>query len=1628
MTEPQSAVTVKGLLAKIREVARDEHGKGRMFERFFQEYLRVHPPYSDMFEEVWLWGEWPDRWSTDVGIDLVARTTTGDYWAIQCKFYAPDQTVSRSDIDAFFTASGRRFATSDGEEHNFAQRLIVSTTDHWSSHAEKALENQTPPVARLFLRDLEESRVDWSAFDPTRATEIPLVPTKSVRPHQEEAIQASLEKFESDDRGKLIMACGTGKTFTSLRLMERMGAQRVLVLAPSISLVGQTLREWAQQAEAPFHAFAVCSDTKVSRETEDLAVHDLAFPATTDPETLGTQFERTDDGRRRVVFSTYQSIETIEQAQAAGVLPEFDLIVCDEAHRTTGLTLPEDDKVSHFVRVHDNRNVAGAKRLYMTATPRIYAEPSKKRADERDAAMYSMDDPDTFGEEFHRLDFGQAVERGLLADYKVLIVAVDQEAMGDLANRYAREGNTRAIDTKFAQKIIGAYKGLAKHTVRELTTEGEERDLTSDPEPMQRAVAFSQSIKQSKRVRDTFQGLTDTYLEQTGRSGSDALACDIQHVDGSMNAMERQEALDWLRESDAEPSTCRVLSNARCLSEGIDVPALDSVIFFDNRESMVDIVQAVGRVMRKVEGKEYGYIILPVGIPRDQVGNFDNYIRKDDQFKGIWKVIKALRAHDESLVDEAEFRRKIQVEDGTAEDSNSGEGNEKEGQDQLTLDLQPLPIEDIADSVYAVIPEKLGDREYWANWAKEVADMAQRLIQRIEGVVAQPDGRAAFDEFMGEVHRSISPSVSEPDAIRMLAQHVITRPVFDALFEGNQFTETNPVATALDRMMQRLDEYALTEEAGGLERFYSQVQDRIRLAKSDKSKQDVIRNLYDTFFQRAFPGIADRLGIVYTPTEVVDFINRSAQHALQEHFGRNLGDEGVHIIDPFAGTGMFLVRMLQLQLMDAEDLPRKMDSELHANEIVLLAYYIATINIETAYHEATREHRPFSGMVLTDTFAMAEGAQRDDIREQEWLAANSERARRQRKTDIQVIVGNPPYSAWQESGHETNANQPYPALDERIRETYAAHSSAQLRNSLYDSYIRAIRWASDRIGEQGVVAFVTNGSFIDGNAADGLRKSLVEEFSYLYVVNLRGNQRTSGEESRREGGKVFGQGSRAPVAITLMVKDPNHEGGCQLLYHDIGDYLTREQKLGWLSHYKDLSGIPMTVVRPTNRGEWVNQGDPAFDTFPAIGRKKEKEGPAIFGTYSRAVMSGRDWWVYNFSRQALEENMTGMIKAYNREVDQLEEAGGADSLDEAKRSVDTDPARIAWDDDLFNDARRGKKELFEAQKVVRAVYRPFTKDFYYYDRLFNNRLYLFPSLFPTPHHANWVIAVTGKGAAKPFSVMAADTVVDLEMISKGQCFPLYWYEYVGHSASPGEQGNLLAGQDTASGQHLLAGEAIPDEHGYIRHEAITDWALEAYRQHYEDSSITKEAIFWYVYGLLHSDDYRERFRNNLRRGLPRIPFVTDFWAFSNAGRELGDWHLNYENVQPSRLEEVITPGKTRDPRVHDKMRFGGNTRTPDKTTIVVNDTLTLRGIPLEAYDYQVNGKSPIEWVLERYQVTTDDKSGITNDPNAYSNDPYYIVNLIKCLVQVSLQTRRIVAELPKLEIDEDASARWGSET
>lgn len=1632
--------TIYDILSHFRATSFTEKEKGTQFERLMRAWLKTDARYAHLFEHVWLWEEFPSRkdfGGQDTGIDLVAKTHEGDYWAIQCKCYAENTVIDKPAVDSFLATSSRTFPNEvTFQTTSFAHRLWIATTSHWSSNAEETIQNQRPPVSRVNLYDLDHSAVDWSKIFEGLEGKAALSEKKQLREHQREALKAAHQHFLSHDRGKLIMACGTGKTFTSLKLIEQEleGKGLVLFLVPSIALLGQSLNDWMGDAETPIKAVCICSDSRASRKIKrgnpndelETSIVDLALPASTNTESITHQLLscRAHDGLT-VVFSTYQSIDVVAKAQAAlleqtgGEFGVFDFVVCDEAHRTTGVKLSTKDE-SNFIKIHNDEFIRGRKRLYMTATPRLYGENARIKASKNDCVLCSMDDETLYGQEFYRVNFSYAVQNGILTDYKVLVLTVSEDMIPADLMKQVKDLNAKELNYDDTGRLIGVINGLSKKI---LGDKGVTWD--ADPRLMRRALAFTHKIGRkdepgtSRNIEHVLPRVSALYNETlSDKERASVVHICARHVDGSMGATERNAALAWLAEEADDPQECRVVTNVRCLSEGVDVPALDAVLFLSARNSQVDVVQSVGRVMRSFrrgqpDEKKYGYIIIPVIVPEGTTP--EEALNDNKTFSVVWDILNALRSHDDHFnahVNTIALNRDkgAKVTVGLPGLGRTGVGGSTlAGDPNDSHDAQEISNQEVAhqltlqfgatqQNIFAKLVEKCGDRLYWENWAAEVGEIAKKYIARIARLVTGEGGKYSdeFDEFVRTLRHNLNPGITAEQCIEMLAQHLITRPVFEALFADYQFVSNNSISSSMQMMIDLLESEAVDKDLTVLSNFYESVRANVGKIDNLEGKQTVIKNLYEKFFKRAFPLTVEKLGTVYTPVECVDFILHSVDEVLQSEFGAALTHENVHVLDPFTGTGTFITRLLQSGLIRPEDMVRKYRHEIHANELVLLAYYIADVNIESVFQEVCPqpEYLPYDGICLTDTFQLGENS--DDDIFKHFFKENTEAVEAQRRTPIRVIIGNPPYSIGQKSANDNAQNQSYPLLDQRIAETYVAGSTAGLSKGIYDSYIRAYRWATDRLSPEdgGVIAFISNGTWLDGNSHDGFRASLEKEFDKIYVYNLRGNARTSGELRKREGDGIFGMGSRTPIAITLLVRYPEGRrlDQCQIFYHDIGDYLNREEKLRKITQAQSYRGLDWTSITPNEKHDWINQRDGLFDTLlPLAPEKKfDAKSKSVFSTYAIGIATNRDAWVMGFSKEQVSENMQAMIAFYNQQIE--------------KEEVSNDKTKISWTVNLTKDWSKGKKHDFDGTAFVQSTYRPFCKQQLYNHHPFIERPGLWNKLFPTPHNKNLVICVSGVGGSKDFSTLIANMVPDLQVLSNGQCFPLYWYD-----ENKGEQEVSLFG--------------TTNEERWTQRDGITDWCLQEVRSRFAGAqSLTKEDIFYYVYGLLHSPDYRERFADDLRKALPRIPIVEraeEFIAFSKAGRRLAQLHLHYEDYahEAEGVEVDERDYTAADEYAYytvEKMRFP---KKDERHTIIYNGHIAIRHIPAEAYDYVVNGKSAIEWVMERYAVTIHKDSGIKNDPNLWSREqgrPRYILDLLLSIIHVSVETQRIVAELPKL--------------
>ena len=1562
-------MTFDNLVHQINELAETQRDRGTYFEYLARAYFQNEPTYQNEFKNVWMLADVPEEFGipkVDLGVDLVAEKFTGELVAIQAKFY--NHSIQKSNIDSFLGELGKDY---------YESGIIVASTDKWGKNAEKALADRSD-VIRIGLSDLRNSQIDWSKFSFESPEVVAVKAKKKLRYYQESAIQSALNHFTENDRGQLIMAPGTGKTFTSLKIAEAMARDAskeqytILYLVPSIQLLTQTLRGWNNDTEMTMSSMAVTSDRNASRgsvkqDESNLTIKasDIGYPATTSSKKVVENYLELMTRPKKellVVFGTYQSIDVLGEAQKEG-FPEFDLIIADEAHRTTGAKA-FGDEASSFTKVHSDLNVKGIKRLYQTATPKLYGIEAKKKAEENSSVISSMDDENLYGSVFYRLGFGDAISQDILTDYKLMVLAVDETVVQkDMQKALADSENGLNIDD--VGRIIGVWNGMIK------------RESFADKvsgEPMRRAIAFSRTIEDSKRLSTQFENVVNEYL-----NSDEGYSVNVRHVDGSMNALEKNEALDWLASDDIPEDSARILSNVRFLTEGIDVPNLDAIIFLSPRKSHVDIVQAVGRIIRKFEGKEYGYIILPIVVPAGETP--ETILDNNKTYDVIWQVLNALRSVDErfeATVNKLELNKQkpknIQVigVGGAPDDPNFNDSYVKEPIVAYQTELE-LEWETVEGAIYGKIVQKVGDRRYLEDWSKDVADIARRHIQGIEFILEQnPDSKSAFDKFLHSLQHNINESIDQSQAIEMLAQHLITLPIFDALFGEYSFVKNNPVSSTMEQIVEELSQFGFEKEQKELQPFYDSVRLRAEGIDNAQAKQKIIITLYDKFFSTGFKSTTERLGIVFTPVEVVDFIVKSVDVVLRKHFGKTLASENVHILDPFTGTGTFITRTLHYlkSLMDSgeitfDDILRKYTQELHANEIVLLSYYIAAINIEAVFDEINGDepYAPFEGIVLTDTF---ESTEIEDTLDDTFFGTNDKRLKRQQEKPITAIIGNPPYSFGQKDGNDDNQNISYPKLEQTILSSYVERSKAGMVGGMYDTYVKALRWATNRLEQDGVVAFVTNGSFIDSQSADGLRASLYDEFNHLYIFNLRGNALGQGDIRKKEGGNVFGGGTRTTVAVSILVK--NNSSSHELHYHDIGDYLTQKEKLALISDFEDISQLNWQKIIPDENNDWINRRDSNYLKYAPI--SGQNNSPFILSTIG--VNSDRDTWVIGFSKEKILSNSKKLIDKYNEEV----------KINRGKKNkpMNFNPMETNWSRKLLRLYSNGEFLEFNPTRITQELYRPFTKKWLMYDRNIVENPGKFYSKWG---ESNLAIYITGGGTQKPFSVLVSNIILDKQTLGNGKGLMRFDNEV--------DETLLFQSNDNMN-------QTFADKLG-----------------------LSLDETFAYVYGLLNSREYQEKYANDLKKDLARIPIVKNKEKYVEVGQKLMELHLNYEEV-PVYEDVEITPFVNPNYKVT-KMRFAkkrdeNGKSVNDLSVIIFNSDITISNIPEKAYKYVVNGRSAIEWIIDQYQVKTDRKSGITDDPNDYSDDEKYIFNLLLRIINVSVQTVDLINSLPKFEVED----------
>lgn len=1626
--EEQYAIDFDAILEELKNRGNNKSEQGTIFEDFCKMILEKAPFFTDDVNEVWTWKEFPGNAGMhDTGVDLVVLDKQGKYWAVQCKFYNRGSKVSKASIDSFISASNRPFII-DGKTYNYSQRLVFSTTDDISENASGLFTTIGPDIIR-------DCGIDWGNFSFDDIEKVSIFSRKTPKDHQKEAIEDVMKGFETNDRGRLVMACGTGKTFTSLKIVEALYKKfsldtnndfknfNVLYLVPSIALLSQTIVEWKTQQTfgTNVRTFGVCSDqtagqTKRNRKDTDEILVQMPIPATTDIQRIQKEYTSKRCGVN-IFFSTYQSIDVISNLAKTCKIT-FDIAICDEAHRTIGSYKTSGEDLSNFVKIHKDSFVPCKKRLYMTATQKIYSTGAKQDAKDGGYEVYSMDDESIYGPLFHYLSFGEAVSKGLLTDYRLVVLTIRKKDVVKL-----KLPQTAFANLDDASRIVGSLSALSK-----IPSELNPDEFKLDPKPMKRAVAFCSTIAQAKSIAESYNHLKDdSCLGKDYMEGQNFVIPMAKLITGQDNTKEKNKMLDWLRgigKDEIEDGTCHILTNARCLSEGVDVPSLDSVIFMAKKRSQVDIIQAVGRVMRKFGSgnkKIYGYIIIPVVINDEKLT--DATLSNNEDYKVVWQVVQALRSHDERLDTQINkigvtgkmpdciccidtfippvAKSRAIVGSLKAEAKEGFDSDDPSIADKMFQNFKvSLPSEDELRSNEKLFSARLvkncGNRLYWEDWSKNIGDVTNNIALKIEQQIsADPKVQNAFNKFTKNFKALLNPGISDKDCVNMLSEHIVTLPVLKAIFNENSMIDLNPVTQIMESMVKKLK--GLESEIKALEPFYDSVKKTVAGVTSKEGRQEIIRKLFEKFFKYALPSSAEKFGIVYTPIEIVDFIINSVSDVLKNEFNESIANKGVKILDPFTGTGTFIVRVLDklksLGISD-EDFTHKYNHDIWANEIMLLAYYISLINIEDTYGKIVGKFSPFNHDVLTDTFELEEKKSKNYqpvlFEEDDFKIAN-EKANEEQAQDIRIIIGNPPYSVGQKNAMDNNSNTSYPNLDERISSTYGSNINSGLIKGLYDSYVRAFRWASDRIGDNGVISFVSNGSYVDNLAFSGFRRELLKEFNHVYVFNLRGNCRSSGEFRKKEAGNVFGEGSRTLICIITLVKHKGKPFDGFVHYKDIGDYKNRETKLKEIEDYSSISNIDWKEIAPDRSNDWINQKNEEFEEFIPLVSEESPE-VSLFGSHiSRGLVTARDSWTIGFNSNTVCENMEKFVKKFNfeqtRVLNLLSKARIFDSNQKksfVEKNVNYDKSNIKWGREIYNLLLRGKP-LTLVKDVRDIMYRPFVKKRLYYDPRVLNCVYKWKNIIPNQTDRNLNITISTPPCKKDYSALAINIISDIHCMEQAQSIPVEWI-------NDNTQGSLF------------------EFAGFGQNEStLNDKAISLFKERYSDKSITSSSVFSYIYAVLNSKSYREKYSNNLGKEMPRIPFLKDFWGWSNIGKALIDLHLNYEKAKP--YAGVKIEKNTEDYKVT-KIRYLLKDR---KDTIIFNDHIIISNIPLKVYDYVVNGRSPIDWVLDQYQYTVDKESGIIDDPNTYDEvkGGKYVFDLILSLITVSLETQKLIKELPE---------------
>ncbi len=1774
--------------------------QGSRWEDIIVAFLTSDPLYRKRFAEVHLWKDWAagrTESKQDKGIDIVAVRYDGGLCAVQCKFKSDStKKLGKGDVDSFIA---------NASPSKYEDRIVAFSGFGVSRNLEQQLlDNDVQLLAGMVL---SQANVSWGELATAGKGMLVRKPLKKIRDYQREAIEKLKEELNirKNQKATLVMACGSGKTYTSQIATEELagGGKRVLYAVPSLALMAQTIRAWCEEEDfegrgVKLAVIPVCSDTQVGkaggsgqRRAADLA--QLEIPPTTDSQEIMQQMAVSLDHQTMLVlFSTYQSLPQVLEAQKLGA-PDFDFGFMDEAHRTTGV---EKDNNSHtdlegnigpFQLAHESIKIN--KRVYMTATPKVFTEAAKVRKKQEEKSIWSMDDLNVYGEQCYRLSFGKAISKNILSDYKVVLSQSPSGLCQDVLHKFAHTDSAKEL-TEHSAKML--TEGTVAQMIGLYNTLRGNRHDTAGWQPLAKTIVYTTRKIDSKRFANVFPIFAE-YLDSLA-DNEDEPTITAQHVDGTMGANERAEKLHWL-DSARQDGEIRLLSNAKVLSEGVDVPSLDALCFLQPKGSEIDIVQSVGRVMRKVEHKNFGYIILPLILP-DTTKDFGKYIRGDDFWKTTWAVLRALRSHDERFARElgiiglegyrlpanmvctttqddlsskvigfgenlGDTSGSVSVSQNRAkEDKDDGEGKEvvdasglwetpegkapefsstQNGQNGQNLQFDhsgkpvtttpievfetlPLPLGELLETqldeavsyilknIASTTLEKVGDRHYWNTWSRDAHTAYETIHQRLVNLhEKEMVVRILIDKTAEGLYATLGTRATSHEVISMLAQFIVMKPVFNAMFGSPQYFEDSPISSAMAELVEGLSIYRLENEAANLENFYQSVIESAEAIDRPKDRQDLIKHLYQDFIRKAFPNEARKYGVIYTPIEIVDFILRSVDWSLKEILGvpDGIASENVEVLDPFSGTGTFLVRLVQNeQLLPDAKLEHKFRHNLHSTEIMALPYWATEVNLEQAYQtRKPGKYVPYENGVLADTFTMSLPVQKQTKLNfpSEATKENYDRAIRQDEKKITVIVGNPPWQAAIEAGESAKPAKAWPYIAQRVTETFGAAATDAKKIAMYDTYILALRWASDRINGKGVIGFVTNNGWLTSSSGSGIRRVIEEEFDHAYVTNLRGKLVTgdASNERKREGGSVFPNKVGTQIVILVKSSVPT-DSSKSVKYWDM-EHLTTNEKLARLTRCEglvDSSEINWQVVSVDDRGDWIDQGKSEYQEFVSIGNPKTKknfEGDAIFGLYSNGIITQQDHLAICPNKEIAVARGKAMTNLFNSKL----------SLNVTEPDfVDKDEAKILkWKLMPAKKLAAKKPAMFSNKNVVEIMCRPFLSQWVIWHKHFNWSQSRLNDMFPVQSEINQIagqsdlenpppepskaadepppppppasvrfalqesgiqystalpqnchqictsttgqlsaspdiessqraISIAGVGTTSGFRTVCHLLPPDLSSLEKAQCFPRYRLE------QPKEKtlGGGFESPDVESVNGPLHGRPAGD--GRVWVDNILDSTLLLFRKHYQDTMIVKEDVFNYCYGILHSDGYRTKYKNDVKKELARIPFAADFWTFSRIGKQLADLHCGYDKLDgweydklrwkmsakaqdylrkvevddTSNLPEILDRSENRKKFLNPlycpkKMQWSDN-----GATLRVNEHITIGKIPPGAHTYRLAGKSPIQIFVSEYYPKKHKETGIVNDRNLLFKDaPHQLLLRIRQLIQLGVETTDLLSQLPE---------------